>query len=112
MIRAIDASGNIYGSRLVDDIDQLKQELECQIQLFKGENPYDLNEGIDWGYEIQNYSESRMQALIRDRILSVNHVQGIEGDVTLVKERRTLEVSCIVITDLGSPFLLEAEVNG
>lgn len=112
MIREIDEIGNIYGSRFVTDVAQLQQELACQLQLFKGENPYDLDEGIDWGYEIQNYEKARMQALIRDRILTVKNVAGIEGDITLSLERRTLKVSGIVVTELGQPVLLETEING
>ncbi|MDG3395120.1 hypothetical protein P5E67_04950 [Vibrio parahaemolyticus] len=111
MIRAIDENGNIYGSRLIDGLDQVSQELTCQLQLFKRENPYNLEEGIDWGKELSKYDEPRITALIRDRIMSVNGVTGIDGDVLLTKKNRTLHVSAIVLTEYGiTPF--EEDING
>ncbi len=110
MIRAIDDNGNIYGSALVGGMEQLKQDIECQLKLFKGENPYNLDEGIAWYDEIEYYSEARMKAVIRERILTVNNVSGLEEDVVITLVSGTLNVSCFVTTSL-SPIPQQIEIE-
>ncbi|EPZ5422290.1 hypothetical protein ACXOL9_004729 [Vibrio parahaemolyticus] len=110
MIRSIDKDGNIYGSRFVNGLEQVTQTLECQLQLFLKENPYDLEEGIDWPAEI-NGDRARLSALIRNRILTVDKVTGIDGEILMRVEKRILHVSAVVHTEYGITAL-ETELNG
>lgn len=113
MIRKIDSKGNILGSYFVFDAEQVKQDIECQLQLFAKENPYDLGEGIDYPNELSNnYIESRLRILIRDRILSVKYVTGLSEDVVITRQPTDLLVTAVVITEFDQTVEVEIPIYG
>lgn len=112
MIRKIDSEGNILGSYFVFDAEQVKQDIECQLQLFARENPYDLDEGIDYTNELSNYIESRLRILIRDRILSVKYVTGLSQDVAIEQRKNEYFVTAVAMTAFDQTVEVETPIYG
>lgn len=104
----IDANNNLIvaqGSLVVkSDIDACAQDIKTRIGLCQGENPFDLEEGIDFDNEVlarvggQNY----LRQAVRNRIMTLSYgVQNVTS-LSFEKENRTLTLTAEIKSTYGA----------
>lgn len=79
MIRELGPDGDILGGRFITGSPMVAQNVAGRIQLWARENPFDLDEGIDWKNEIKADNQSKIITLINDVVITTPGVSSITG---------------------------------
>lgn len=76
----LDSSNNIINNSnfiLVSDKDALVQDIKTRLYMYKGEYPYNKNQGIDYISYLRNNDETGLLAALQQRILEDERVTNV-----------------------------------
>lgn len=97
----LDKYGNI---EVLTDIEAVCQDTKTMLGLCYGENPFNVDEGIDYDTDfIGNYNnenEDYLKSLVRSRLLNHSEILAIEK-VELTKEQETIKINTTIKTIYG-----------
>lgn len=100
MIRELDENGDIKAGLFITGREMFAQNVGCSLQFFKGENPFDLDEGIDWLNELPRVDIPKLKVLIEDVIINTPGFVRFSEPVTLttIRLKRKIVVTASVVT--------------
>ena len=89
----LDSNNNIINNSniiTVSDKDALVQDIKTRLYMYKGEYPYNKNQGIDYINYMRNNDEQGLLAAIQSRILEDTRVTNVTFETT--KESNNLKI--------------------
>lgn len=100
MIRELDENGDIKAGTFLTGKAAVGLRIECRVQQWKGENAFDLDEGIDWKNELPIVVEERLRTQIRDIVMTTPGVKYLKEEITFeqLPEKREVIVFISVVT--------------
>lgn len=89
----LDSSNNIINNSnfiLVSGIDALVQDIKTRLYMYKGEYPFNINQGIDYISYMRNDDETGLLAALQTRILEDERVSNVTFESA--KESNNLKI--------------------
>ena len=81
----LDSNNNIINNSnfiLISDTDALVQDIKTRLYMYKGEYPYNINQGIDYIDYMRSGDEKGLLAGIQRRILEDDRIHNVTFDVS------------------------------
>lgn len=96
----VDRNGNIA---LLEGIDALAQDVQTRILLNQGENPFNLDEGINYQDDVLGKfgGEAYIRNIYRDRIAESDEITEVQNIQLKLNENNTLNISAEVYNIYG-----------
>lgn len=99
----LDSANNLqFGSdfTLISGTDALVQDIRTLLLMFKGENPFNTDEGLHYYDLMQKMQNDDLKNAIIERIKSDNRVKSVKNVESACKGK-TLDISLQIITTWG-----------
>ena len=102
MFRELDEHGDIKFGTFVYSAAAVAEDVIAQIQLWLKENPFNMDEGINWADELSDYDEGRLTALIKDVAFSCANVTAISKTFKFTKvKKRVTTIEFLIVTSFS-----------
>lgn len=104
----LDSNNNIINNSnfiLISDKEALVQDIKTRLYMYKGEYPYNINEGIDYINYMRSGDEKGLLADIQRRILEDDRIRNVSFDIS--KDSDILKIILTLTTGEEVSFELD-----